>query len=132
MDNHGRQASLTSSTLRRVVLETGGLNDIGETTIVERALAGRPGVHSVGANAVSQTATVEYDPDVTSTAELRHWIEECSYHCAGESVPDHLCPVLPPPSSEAAAPPHEAHDDGEPDAGGHAAHAGMSMASAGS
>ena len=117
-----------AESLRRVVLETGGLNDIGETTIVERALAGRPGVHSVGANAVSQTATVEYDPDVTSPVELRRWIEECGYHCAGESVPDHLCPVLPTPSAEAAAPPHEAHDDGGLDAGGHAAHAGMSMA----
>ncbi len=128
MNNDARQASPTRGTLRRVVLETGGLNDIGETTIVERALAGRPGVHSVGANAVSQTATVEYDPDVTSPVELRRWIEECGYHCAGESVPDHLCPVLPTPSTEAAAPPHAAHDDGNVDAGGHAAHAGMSMA----
>ena len=70
-------------------------------------------MHSVGANAVSQTATVEYDPDVTSLLELRRWIEECGYHCAGESVPDHLCPVLATPSTEG---------------GGHAAHAGMSMA----
>ena len=102
MNNDGRQASLTRETLRRVVLETGGLNDIGETTIVERALTGRPGVHSVGANAVSQTATVEYDPDVTSPLELRRWIEECGYHCAGESVPDHLCPVLATPSTRVA------------------------------
>jgi Cu2+-exporting ATPase len=129
MSTDGRQASLTQGALRRVVLETGGLNDIGETTIVERALAGRPGVQSVGANAISQTATVEYDPDVTSPVELRRWIEECGYHCAGESVPDHLCPVLLTPSTEAAAPPHEAHDDAMPGAGGHAAHAGMSMAS---
>ena len=128
MSSDGRQASPTRGTLRRVVLETGGLNDIGETTIVERALAGRRGVRSVGANAVSQTATVEYDPDVTSTAELRRWIEECGYHCAGESVPDHLCPALPTSSTQAATPPHEAHDDGRLDAGGHAAHAGMSMA----
>ena len=128
MTDDGRETSLTREPLRRVVLETGGLNDVGETTIIERALAGRPGVHGVGANAVSQTATVEYDPAVTSSVELRRWIEECGYHCAGESVPDHLCPVLPIPSAEAAAPPHEAHGDGGLDAGGHAAHAGMSMA----
>ena len=71
------------------MLETGGLNDVGETTILERALEGRPGVHDVDANAISQTATVEYDPAVTSPLELRGWVEECGYHCAGESVPDH-------------------------------------------
>ena len=111
---------------RRTVLETGGLSGVGDTTVLERALGGRPGVHEVHANAISQTATVEYDPGVTSPAELRRWVEECGYHCAGESVPDHLCPVLPPPSTEPPAP-HEAHDDGMLDTGGHSAHAGMSM-----
>ena len=108
------------------MLETGGLSDIGETAILERALAGRPGVYEVHANAISQTATVEYDPAVTSPLELRGWVEECGYHCAGESVPEHVCRPLTaapggrrrgtkvtlPPLSESA----------------HAGHAGMSMA----
>jgi len=40
---------------------------------------------------VSQTATVTFDTAQTSVAELRRWVEECGYHCAGQSVPSHVC-----------------------------------------
>ena len=45
----------------------------------------------VEANPVAQTATVRYDPRQTNVAELRKWVEECGYHCAGKSVPGHIC-----------------------------------------
>lgn len=51
-----------------------------------------PGVQRVEANPVGQTATVSYDPAVTSVAALRGWVEECGYHsAAGQSVPEHVC-----------------------------------------
>lgn len=60
----------------------------------EAALRRHPGVHRVEANPVSQTATVTYDSAVTSVADLRRWVHECGYHCAGQSVPDYVCDPL--------------------------------------
>ena len=127
MNEDDKQADLSRGDRRRIVLETGGLDDVGETTILERALEGRPGVYDVDANAISQTATVEYDPAVTSPLQLRGWVEECGYHCAGESVPDHVCRPL----TAAPAELPQGHEDhaGVPAAeSAHAGHAGMSMA----
>jgi P-type Cu2+ transporter len=73
------------------VLQTGGLQFASEKAVLEKALGARPGVLSVEANPVAQTATVRYDPRQTNVAELRKWVEECGYHCAGKSVPDHIC-----------------------------------------
>jgi Cu2+-exporting ATPase len=99
-----------------------------EYSPVESALARRPGVLSVEANAAAQTATVAYDPAVTSVHELRRWVEACGFHCAGQSVPGHICDPLteadgpPGPADEAAAARAEdAHGHG------HGGHAGMSM-----
>jgi len=87
-----------------VVLHVGGLYRGSEKAVVETALRRRPGVLSVEANPVAQTATVTYDADRTSVAELRRWVEECGYHCAGQSVPTHVCDPMAEPD-----PPHTAH-----------------------
>ena len=125
-------------------LHVGGLQYASEKAVVERALGNRPGVTLVEANAVSQTATVTFDPAVTSVAELRRWVEECGYHCSGQSVPAHLCdPMAEPGGAAAADDDHEhatpaiaaaAHDhaatqraDAE-QGHGQGGHAGMSMA----
>jgi Cu2+-exporting ATPase len=80
-----------------VVLDVRGLNWASEKAVVEAVLGRRPGVLGVEANPVAQTATVTYDPRVTSLVELRRWVEECGYHCAGQSVPAHVCdPMLEP------------------------------------
>ncbi|MFP5364942.1 MAG: heavy metal translocating P-type ATPase [Thermoleophilia bacterium] len=109
------------------VLHVGGLHYASEKAIVEGALAHRCGVLEVGANPVAQTATVTFDPEVTSVAELRQWIQECGYHCAGQSLPGHVCDPL---ADAGDVTPHDfaateraehAHGHGE---GGHA---GMSM-----
>jgi P-type Cu2+ transporter len=76
------------------VLHTGGLQFASEKAVLEKALSSRPGVLSVEANAVAQTATVRYDPQRTNVAQLRQWVEECGYHCAGKSVPAHVCSPL--------------------------------------
>src|SRR5919197_6155161 len=93
-----------------VVLHTGGLNWATEKAVVEKVLGRRPGVLEVEANPVGQTATVTFDAAQTSVADLRRWVEECGYHCAGQSVPSHVCdPMI------------------EPTAKGHGGHIGMSM-----
>jgi Cu2+-exporting ATPase len=110
-----------------VVLHVGGLLYASEKGVVERVLANLPGVLAVEANPVAQTATVSFDSARTSVEELRDWVEECGFHCEGQSVPGHLCDPL-------AAPDHGPHDMAAVERAdsahghGHGGHAGMSMA----
>jgi P-type Cu2+ transporter len=111
-----------------VVLHVGGLQYASEKAVVERRLGAQPGVLAVDANPVAQTATVAYDPAQTNVATLKRWVDECGYHCAGRSVPGHLCDPL--ADKEPLAPTHdhaalERADDA--DGHGHGGHAGMSM-----
>ena len=73
---------------------------------MESTLLRHPGVIDVEANPVSQTANVSYDPELTSQAHLREWIIDCGYHCAGQSVPDHICD----PAHDPDAMTHAHHD----------------------
>ncbi|MBW0273961.1 ATPase P [Nocardia sp. MH4] len=84
------------------VLHVGGLYRAGSRQTLAAALRHRPGVLAVEANPLAQTATVTYDPGVTSVTDLRTWIRDCGYHCAGRSVPTHLCD----PASEPSAVEH--------------------------
>src|SRR6516162_6369375 len=77
-----------------VVLHVGGMLFASEKAVVERVLGARRGVLDVEANPVAQTATVRFGPEATSISELRRWVEECGYHCAGRSVPGHVCDPL--------------------------------------
>jgi P-type Cu2+ transporter len=122
-----------------VVLHTGGLNWATEKSVIEKVVGRRPGVESVEANAVSQTATVTFDPSRTSVAELRRWVEACGLHCAGQSVPTHVCDAMEEPGVDAhvaqgSTEDHATHTTAEEptsrsphDAIGHGGHAGMSM-----
>jgi Cu2+-exporting ATPase len=121
-NGRGRQAT--------AVLHVGELHYASEKAVVERVLANRPGVARVEANPVAQTATVEYDPHATSVEALQQWVEECGYHCAGRSVPGHVCDPIAEEGRDAPAHDHAAveradHADGH----GRGGHAGMSMAS---
>ena len=62
-----------------------------ENAVVESVLRRQAGVQQVQANPVAQTASVTYDANDTSLDQLRRVIQECGYHCAGQSVPSHLC-----------------------------------------
>jgi Cu2+-exporting ATPase len=121
--HNGRNGTATA------VLHVGDLHYASEKAVVERVLANRPGVARVDANPVAQTATVEYDPAATSVEALQQWVEECGYHCAGRSVPGHVCDPLAEESRDApthdpAAAERAEHAHGH----GHGGHAGMSMA----
>jgi Cu2+-exporting ATPase len=86
------------------VLDVHPMLRASEKVRVEVVLGRQAGVERVEANPVAQTATVVYDPSKTSLAELRRLVEECGYHCAGQSVPEHLCdPAMEPD------PPHAGH-----------------------
>jgi Cu2+-exporting ATPase len=115
--------------LRTVVLDTRGLRFATEAALVEATLGRHRGVHGVEANPVAQLATVTYDPAVTNTDALAAKVRECRLHCAGESVPNHVCPPAPATDEHghhAAAVRDEAMDHDAHD--GHAGHGGMSMA----
>ncbi len=122
---HGANGAATVEPAR-VVLHVGGLHYATENTVVERKLGAQRGVLAVDANPVAQTATVSFDPERTSVESLRRWVEECGYHCAGRSVPGHVCDPLAAEEPLAPAPDHAAVERAD-EAHGHGGHAGMSM-----
>ena len=89
-----------------VVLHVGRQYRASEKAVVEAALERHPGVLSVEANPVAQTATVRYDPAVTSVAQLRRAVERCGFECAGCNVPGCLCDPLHEPDT-----PQRQHDE---------------------
>jgi Cu2+-exporting ATPase len=143
------QTHRNSGKTATTVLHVGGLGWASEKAVVERVLGRRPGVRRVEANPVAQTATVTFGTSQTSVAELRRWVQECGYHCAGQSVPSHICDPMAepdPPAAQAAVaagarartteakPAHAGHEMAAERAGpsphemmGHGGAAGMSM-----
>ena len=119
--------STTETQAATAVLHVGGMYLGSENAVVETALRHRPGVLAVEGNAAAQTATVTFDPSVTSIAELRRWVEDCGYHCAGRSVPGHICDPLVEEGGPPAPTDHAGVERAE-HAHGHGGHAGMSMA----
>jgi Cu2+-exporting ATPase len=108
--------------MNTTVLHVGGLHWATSEASVEATLLRRPGVGSVEANAANQTATVTYDPAKTSVEQLSKWVQDCGFHCAGRSVPNHVCDPMAEPAE------HKAHGAATPDEMmGHGGHAGMSM-----
>ncbi|HEY5247827.1 MAG TPA: cation transporter [Dermatophilaceae bacterium] len=124
---------MTSATGRSIVLDVGGLHWAISASVVENVLSHRPGVIGVQANAVAQTASVTYDPARTCVAELSGWVRDCGYHCAGLSVPEHLCDPMAEAGAITAAEPsaHATHEEAGRSAqavmGHGGGHGGMSM-----
>jgi Cu2+-exporting ATPase len=118
----------TTSDSETVVLHVGCQYRASEKAVVEAALARHPGVLSVEANPVAQTATVHYDPAITSVHELRRAVERCGFECAGCNTPGCLCDPL----HEPGEPEHD-HDEAavnrahQLDGHGEGGHAGHSM-----
>ncbi len=128
-----------------VVMEVGGVNWASSKSVADAVLSRRPGVLSVDTNPLAQTATVSFDPERTSVSDLTSWVRDCGYHCAGLSVPDHICDPLTDASGPmsghsahvpAAPRPQSGHAHGGPaepitrvpqEVMGHGGHAGMSM-----
>jgi Cu2+-exporting ATPase len=132
MSSMSTDAPPVSESVASVVLHVGRQFRASEKAVVEAALERHPGVVSVEANPVAQTATVTYDPSVTSVAELRRAVERCGFECAGCNVPGCLCdPLHEPGHPEQAHDPAEverAHDPSGHGEGGHAGHSTDEMA----
>lgn len=112
------------------VLDVRPILRASESAVVSRVVGAVDGVESIDVNPVAQTAAVRYDGDRVSLADLRKVVDDCGYHCAGQSVPNHLCDPAAEPGDHAPGEPHEHHAHGErsPDeVMGHGGHAGMSM-----
>jgi Cu2+-exporting ATPase len=98
------EATMQQTRRVTVVLDVRPMLRGSEKAVVEAVLGRRPGVERVEANPVAQTATVIYDAAKTSLADLRRWVQECGLHCAGQSVPQHLCdPLMEPDPSDGHA-----------------------------
>jgi Cu2+-exporting ATPase len=97
---------------RTAVLEVSGVHWASEKAVAESVLGRRPGVLRVEANPVSQTATVTYDQERTSATELAGWVRDCGYHCAGQSVPQHVCDPGMEPHHQHEAVTHDGHRAG--------------------
>ncbi|TFB54170.1 heavy metal translocating P-type ATPase [Cryobacterium tagatosivorans] len=93
-----------SQQIETAVIEVKGVNWASSKAVAESVLSRRPGVLSVEANPVAQTATVAFDPALTSIADLARWVRDCGYHCSGRSVPNHICDPM------AAGSLHTSHD----------------------
>jgi len=111
---------------KTVTLQVSGMIRATSKNVTEAHLARQPGVIAVDANPVSQTATVTYDPQTTSVAHLQQWVIECGYHCAGQSVPDHICDPAHDPHAHQMPAGHDGHagHEGHGPHGGHDAQAG--------
>ena len=111
--------------------EIGGLLSSMSARGVEKQVSRLPGVSAVQVNSVTGAASVTFDPAFTSVEAIRTKIQECGYHCAGESLPRHVCAShvdhAHPPAAGAAAmlmPKDKAATVPKPDAGPSAAAAG--------
>ena len=129
--HHDHDAGHRRDNRATAVLDVRPILRASEKAVVEAVLSREPGVERVEANPVGQTAAVTYDPSRTSTEALGRAVDECGYHCAGESVPEHVCA----PAHQPAAPAEHAGHDGDAPAlrspdevMGHGGHGGMSMA----
>jgi Cu2+-exporting ATPase len=113
-------------TVTSVVLHVGKQYRASEKSVVEAAIARHPGVVSIEANPVAQTASVSYDPPITSVRELRRAAESCGFECAGCNVPGCMCDPLHEPDRPMAprdlAAIERADDPRGHGEGGHAGH----------
>ena len=91
------------------VLDLRELQWASQQNVATSVLLRRPGVVEVAVNPVAQTATVVFDPAVTSVGALRQWVRDCGYHCDGQSVPKHICdPEIEPHAEHKTSATHEA------------------------
>jgi P-type Cu2+ transporter len=99
MSDQARRAA-HPQTNATAVLDVRGISWASQQNRLTAILGRRPGVLDVASNPVAQTATVRYDPARTSLTDLQAWVRDCGFHCAGQSVPAHLCDPMTPPTCD--------------------------------
>lgn len=58
---------------------------------IEKQLSRLPGVTGAAMNPAGASVTVRFDPERVSSEQIRATIEDCGFHCAGQSLPRHVC-----------------------------------------
>jgi P-type Cu2+ transporter len=124
--------AVVDRTRATVVLHVGNHYRGSEKLVVEKALGSRPGVIEAEANPAAQTATVTYDPQLTSVEQLRRVVEDRGFACAGCNVPGCICdprqePTAPQPVDGGAAVARMDDPAGHGE-GGHSGHSMVEMA----
>ena len=77
--------------MTKSTLEVGDLFSILGAHGIERQLRRITGVRDVSVNPVTGSTTVGYDLDKTNLAVIQAAVRDCGFHCAGESLPKHIC-----------------------------------------
>ena len=112
--------------MKTITIKVDGMLSALSARGVEKQLAKLLGVHKVDVNYVAGSATVVYDETVADLKAIKAKVHACGYHCAGESMPKHICVPEDPPAAALAIAPHAAHvheAHGEHEAPAHVGHA---------
>jgi len=98
---------------------------------IEKQLAQLPGISDVSMNPAGASATVSFDPARVSPDQIEAAIEDCGFHCGGQSLPRHVCDAEL-RQGHAAHHGHAAHgaDAAHDGHAGHAGHEGHAAATA--
>src|SRR5918995_5589714 len=87
--------------MKTVVVSIDGMMSVCDGLGVEKRLLAHTGIENVEANFLNGTATVKYDESKVTLVDIKNMISECSYHCSGEQVPQHITTPSDPPESNA-------------------------------
>ncbi len=77
--------------MKTSIIEVGGMLSALSARGVEKQLMKLPGIDKAEVNYVHGSATVIYDERVIGLKEIQARVQECGYHCSGESLPKHVC-----------------------------------------
>jgi Cu2+-exporting ATPase len=77
--------------MRTSIIEVAGMLSALSARGVEKQLMKLPGIEKAEVNYVGSSATVVYDEQVIGLKEIKLRVQECGYHCSGESLPKHVC-----------------------------------------
>ena len=96
--------------MKTVNIEVGGLLSALSARGVEKQLTKLTGVKKAEVNYVAGSATVVYDETAIDLKAIKARVHECGYHCAGESMPKHVCVPEDPPAAAVASHAAQVHD----------------------
>jgi Cu2+-exporting ATPase len=85
--------------MKTVVVSIDGMMSVCDGLGVEKRLLAHEGIENVEANFLNGTATVKYDESKVTLVDIKKMISECSYHCSGEQVPQHISTPSDPPET---------------------------------
>jgi P-type Cu2+ transporter len=77
--------------MKTATLDVGGMLSMLDYQAVEKQLGRIPGVQRATASIASNSVTVEYDETVTNVGALKDKVNECGFHCTGQTMPKHVC-----------------------------------------